>query len=106
AGVIARARAEGRRVIPVGTTALRLIETAAAGGGIAPWIGETDIFITPGYRFRVADGLITNFHLPRSTLIMLVAALMGLERTRAIYAHAIAAEYRFYSYGDGSLLIP
>ena len=98
--------AEGR-VIPVGTTALRLIETAAvAPGRVAPWAGETDIFIRPGYRFRVADGLMTNFHLPKSTLMMLVSALMGLERTRAIYRHAVAARYRFFSYGDASLLFP
>ncbi|HVH02014.1 MAG TPA: S-adenosylmethionine:tRNA ribosyltransferase-isomerase, partial [Amaricoccus sp.] len=95
------------RVIPVGTTALRLIETAATGPRrVAPWSGETDIFIRPGFEFRVADGLMTNFHLPKSTLLMLVAALMGLERTRAIYAHAVAARYRFFSYGDASLLFP
>ena len=98
--------AEGR-VIPVGTTALRLIETAAAGPGrVAPWVGETDIFIRPGYRFRVADGLMTNFHLPKSTLLMLVAALMGVERIREVYAHAIEERYRFFSYGDSSLLLP
>jgi S-adenosylmethionine:tRNA ribosyltransferase-isomerase len=95
------------RVIPVGTTALRLIETAAIGPGrVAPWSGETDIFIRPGFDFRVADGLMTNFHLPKSTLLMLVAALMGLDRTRAIYAHAVAARYRFFSYGDASILFP
>jgi S-adenosylmethionine:tRNA ribosyltransferase-isomerase len=94
-------------VIPVGTTALRLLETAATGPRrIAPWRGETEIFIRPGYVFRIADGLMTNFHLPRSTLMMLVAALMGLERIRAIYAHAVAARYRFFSYGDASLLLP
>lgn len=103
---IRAARAGGGRVIPVGTTALRVLETAAAGGDLAPWRGETDIFIRPGYAFRAADGLMTNFHLPRSTLIMLVAALMGLERIRAIYAHAIAEGYRFFSYGDSSLLLP
>lgn len=101
------ARAAGGRVIPVGTTALRLLETAATGPGrIAPWRGETDIFIRPGYAFRVTDGLMTNFHLPKSTLLMLVSALMGVERVRAIYAHAIAARYRFFSYGDSSLLLP
>ena len=95
------------RVIPVGTTALRLVETAAvAAGRVAPWRGETEIFIRPGFAFRVADGLMTNFHLPKSTLIMLVAALVGLERTRAIYAHAVAEHYRFFSYGDASLLLP
>ena len=94
-------------MIPVGTTALRLIESAARGSGaIAPFRGETDIFIRPGFAFRVADGLMTNFHLPRSTLMMLVSALMGVARIRAIYAHAIARDYRFFSYGDSSLLLP
>ncbi len=106
AETIARAKSEGRRVIPVGTTALRLIEAASASGTIAPWTGDTDIFITPGYRFRTADGLMTNFHLPRSTLMMLVSAMMGVERMRQVYAHAIANKYRFYSYGDSSLLLP
>ncbi|MFO1210247.1 MAG: tRNA preQ1(34) S-adenosylmethionine ribosyltransferase-isomerase QueA [Amaricoccus sp.] len=107
AAAIEDARAAGGRVIPVGTTALRLVETAAtAEGRIAPWVGETDIFIRPGYRFRIADGLMTNFHLPKSTLLMLVSALMGVERIRAIYAHAIAERYRFFSYGDSSLLLP
>jgi S-adenosylmethionine:tRNA ribosyltransferase-isomerase len=97
----------GGRVIPVGTTALRLIESAAvAPGQIAPWTGSTDIFIRPGYRFKIADALMTNFHLPKSTLMMLVSALMGLERMRAVYAHAIAQSYRFFSYGDASLLLP
>ncbi len=99
-------KARGGRVIAVGTTALRLIESAAAAGKIAVFKGETDIFIAPGYRFRVADGLMTNFHLPKSTLLMLVAAWVGLDRQRAIYAHAIAQEYRFFSYGDASLLFP
>jgi S-adenosylmethionine:tRNA ribosyltransferase-isomerase len=93
-------------VIPVGTTALRLIESAAHGGQIAPWQGETDIFIYPGYNFRVADALMTNFHLPKSTLMMLVSALMGADRIKTIYDHAIAQRYRFFSYGDSSLLIP
>lgn len=96
----------GHRVIPVGTTALRLIESAATDDGVAPWKAPTDIFITPGFRFRVADGLITNFHLPKSTLMMLVSAFMGVDRIRAIYDHAIAEEYRFFSYGDASLLLP
>ena len=101
------ARAEGRRVIAVGTTALRLLESAATGEGrVAPFSGETDLFIAPGFRFRAATGLMTNFHLPKSTLVMLVAALIGLERTRALYAHAIRERYRFYSYGDSSLLLP
>ena len=106
AAEIAATRAAGGRVIPVGTTALRLIESAARGGEIAPWRGETDIFITPGFEFRVADGLMTNFHLPKSTLMMLVSALMGVEEIRAIYSHAIAERYRFFSYGDASLLLP
>ena len=100
-------RAAGGRVIAVGTTSLRLIESAAGDDGvIAPFAGDTSIFITPGYRFRGIDGLITNFHLPRSTLFMLVSALMGRERMQAAYAHAIASRYRFYSYGDASLLLP
>jgi S-adenosylmethionine:tRNA ribosyltransferase-isomerase len=99
--------AAGGRVIAVGTTALRLLETAATGPRqIRPWVGETDIFIRPGHVFRAVDGLMTNFHLPRSTLIMLVAAFIGLERTRALYAHAVAERYRFFSYGDSSLLLP
>ena len=106
AETIATARAEGRRVIPVGTTALRLIETAAADGTPRPFRGETDIFIRPGYTFRATDALMTNFHLPKSTLMMLVSALMGVERMRQVYAHAIAENYRFFSYGDSSLLIP
>ncbi len=97
----------GARVIPVGTTALRLIESAAGADGILhPWEGETAIFIYPGYRFRVTDALMTNFHLPKSTLVMLVSALMGEARIRRIYAHAIVTGYRFFSYGDSSLLIP
>lgn len=106
AAEIAATRAAGGRVIPVGTTALRLIESAAASGTIRPWRGETDIFIYPGYRFRVADALMTNFHLPKSTLLMLVSALMGTDRMREIYAHALHEGYRFFSYGDASLLIP
>ncbi len=99
-------KAAGGRVIPVGTTALRLIESAAQGGQIQPWTGPTDIFITPGFEFQIADGLMTNFHLPKSTLMMLVSALMGVAEIRAIYAHAIAERYRFFSYGDSSLLLP
>lgn len=106
AAEIAATKAAGGRVIPVGTTALRLIETAARGGRIAAWQGETDIFIYPGFEFRVTDALMTNFHLPKSTLMMLVSALMGGERIRRIYAHAVAEGYRFFSYGDASLLIP
>lgn len=101
------ARAEGRRVIAVGTTSLRLLESAAGGDGrVVPFAGETDIFIRPGYRFRAIDGLMTNFHLPKSTLFMLVSALMGRERMLGAYAHAIREGYRFYSYGDASLLLP
>ena len=103
---IARTRQEGGRVIPVGTTALRLIETAARGGEIAPWTGDTDIFIYPGFTFRATDALMTNFHLPKSTLLILVSALIGHDRMNAIYAHAVAERYRFFSYGDSSLLIP
>ena len=100
-------RAAGGRVIAVGTTSLRLLESAATPEGlIAPFAGDTAIFITPGYRFRAIDGLLTNFHLPRSTLFMLVSALMGIERMQGAYAHAIAHDYRFYSYGDASLLLP
>ncbi len=101
------ARAAGGRIVAVGTTSLRLLESACGDDGlIRPFAGDTAIFITPGYRFRGIDGLLTNFHLPRSTLFMLVSALMGLERMQAAYAHAIAEEYRFYSYGDASLLLP
>ena len=100
------ARAKGHRIIPVGTTSLRLLESAAQSGELRPFSGPTDIFITPGYRFRAVDLLLTNFHLPRSTLFMLVGAFAGLERMKAAYAHAIAHDYRFYSYGDASLLFP
>ncbi len=100
-------RASGGRLIAVGTTSLRLLESAAGDdGAIRPFEGDTAIFITPGYRFKAIDGLLTNFHLPRSTLFMLVSALMGLDVMKAAYAHAIAAGYRFYSYGDASLLLP
>ncbi len=107
AAEIAATKAAGHRVIPVGTTALRLIESAAQKtGAIQPWEGETDIFIYPGFTFHVADALMTNFHLPKSTLMMLVSALMGQERMRRVYAHAVENRYRFFSYGDASLLIP
>jgi S-adenosylmethionine:tRNA ribosyltransferase-isomerase len=98
-------RAAGGRVIAVGTTSLRLLETASrATGTLQPFIGDTDIFITPGFRFRTVDMLMTNFHLPKSTLFMLVSAFSGLDTMKAAYAHAIASGYRFYSYGDSSLL--
>jgi S-adenosylmethionine:tRNA ribosyltransferase-isomerase len=100
-------RARGGRIIAAGTTSLRLLESAARDDGtIAPFEGDTAIFITPGYRFNAVGGLVTNFHLPKSTLFMLVSALMGRERMQAAYAHAIASGYRFYSYGDASLLLP
>ncbi len=102
-----QARASGGRLIAVGTTSLRLVESAAdEEGQIRPFEGDTAIFITPGYRFRAIDGLMTNFHLPRSTLFMLVSALMGLDVMKSAYAHAIGHGYRFYSYGDSSLLLP
>lgn len=107
AGRLNAARERGGRLIPVGTTSLRLLESAAdEAGQVRPFEGDTAIFITPGYCFRATDGLITNFHLPRSTLFMLASALMGLERMQAAYAHAIREGYRFYSYGDASLLLP
>jgi S-adenosylmethionine:tRNA ribosyltransferase-isomerase len=94
-------------VIPVGTTALRLVETAARETGqIAPWSGATDIFIYPGFEFHVTDALMTNFHLPKSTLIMLVSAFIGAERAKKLYTHAVCQRYRFFSYGDASFLIP
>jgi S-adenosylmethionine:tRNA ribosyltransferase-isomerase len=105
AGALNAVRRSGGRIVAVGTTSLRLLESARRRRRHAgPWSGATDIFITPGYRFRIVDALMTNFHLPRSTLFMLVAAFSGLERMRAAYAHAIATGYRFYSYGDASLL--
>lgn len=101
------ARKEGGRLIAVGTTSLRLLESATGDDGmIGEFSGDTDIFITPGYQFRAVDGLMTNFHLPKSTLVMLVSALMGRERMLSAYRHAIENEYRFYSYGDSSLLLP
>ena len=107
AAEIAATQAAGGRIIPVGTTALRLIESAAQPTGrIAPWRGTTDIFIYPGFGFNVTDALMTNFHLPKSTLMMLVSALIGADRIREIYAHAVHKKYRFFSYGDASLLIP
>ena len=108
ATAIARTRAAGGRVVAVGTTSLRALESAALraspGASIAAASGETDLFVTPGFRFRVVDLLLTNFHLPKSTLLMLVSAFAGMERIRALYAHAIAERYRFFSYGDAMLL--
>lgn len=104
AAAINLAKAEGRRVIPVGTTALRTLESMAQGEGVRTGTMDTDIFITPGYEFRVTDALMTNFHLPKSTLFMLVSALAGLDRMQAAYAHAIARNYRFFSYGDACLI--
>ena len=107
AAEITATKQAGGRIIPVGTTALRLIETAArTTGRVQAWRGPTDIFIYPGFRFAVTDALMTNFHLPKSTLLMLVSALMGVERMRHVYAHAVSNGYRFFSYGDSSLLIP
>jgi S-adenosylmethionine:tRNA ribosyltransferase-isomerase len=103
AGRLNAVRAAGRRIVAVGTTALRILETAAAGGRLAAFAGETTIFITPGHRFAVVDALVTNFHLPRSTLVMLVAAFSGHETQKSAYAHAIGRHYRFYSYGDAGL---
>jgi S-adenosylmethionine:tRNA ribosyltransferase-isomerase len=104
---IAQTKAEGGRVIPVGTTSLRILETAAmATGQVTEWAGDTDIFIKPGFKFHVTDGLITNFHLPKSTLLMLVSALIGTQQVRKVYQSAISRRYRFFSYGDGSLLLP
>jgi S-adenosylmethionine:tRNA ribosyltransferase-isomerase len=106
AAALNRVRATGRRLVAVGTTSLRLLEAAARSGEIEPWRGPTDIFITPGYRFRTVDALMTNFHLPRSTLFMLVAAFSGLDAMKEAYAYAVASGYRFYSYGDACLLFP
>ncbi|MDE1968841.1 MAG: S-adenosylmethionine:tRNA ribosyltransferase-isomerase, partial [Alphaproteobacteria bacterium] len=96
----------GGRIVAVGTTSVRLLESAATDGTLKPFEGETKLFITPGYRFHAVDVLFTNFHLPRSTLFMLVSAFAGLERMKRAYAHAVAAGYRFFSYGDVCLLLP
>ncbi len=103
---VARTRERGGRVVAVGTTVVRALETAARTGALEPFVGETDIFIYPGYRFRVVDALITNFHLPESTLIMLVSAFAGRERVLAAYRHAVAERYRFFSYGDAMFIHP
>jgi S-adenosylmethionine:tRNA ribosyltransferase-isomerase len=106
-GAIAEARARGGRVIAVGTTVVRALESAAlSGSGPVPWAGDTRLFIRPGFPFQVVDGLLTNFHLPESTLLMLVCALAGRERVLAAYAHAVRARYRFFSYGDAMLVTP
>ncbi|MEN0002389.1 MAG: S-adenosylmethionine:tRNA ribosyltransferase-isomerase, partial [Pseudomonadota bacterium] len=105
ANLINQTKERGGRVVAVGTTSLRLLETAASNDGmVTGWAGSTDIFITPGYRFKCPDMLMTNFHLPRSTLMMLVSAFAGMDEMRAAYDHAIKSDYRFYSYGDASLL--
>ena len=101
---VERACANGGRVVAVGTTSVRSLETAAAGGELKPYTGDTNLFIRPGYEFRVIDALVTNFHLPESTLLMLVCAFTGYERTLAAYRHAVAARYRFFSYGDAMFL--
>jgi len=102
---VERTRSRGGRVIAVGTTAVRSLETAAAGGTLEPYAGDSRIFIYPGYQFRVIDGLLTNFHLPESTLLMLVCALAGTDQTLAAYQHAVAMAYRFFSYGDAMLVL-
>lgn len=102
---VERARERGGRVVAVGTTAVRALETAARKGTLQPFSGDTSIFIYPGYRFRAIDGLITNFHLPESTLLMLVCALAGTERILAAYRHAVTHRYRFFSYGDAMLIL-
>jgi S-adenosylmethionine:tRNA ribosyltransferase-isomerase len=100
-------RRAGGRIVAVGSTSLRILESAADDqGAIRPFTGDTTLFVTPGYRFRAIDAMLTNFHLPRSTLFMLVAAFAGLDRMKRAYAHAIEAGYRFYSYGDACLLLP
>ncbi len=103
---VGRARARGGRVVAVGTTVVRALETAARGGALAPYAGETDLFILPGFEFRVVDALVTNFHLPESSLLMLVAAFAGREATLAAYRHAVAERYRFFSYGDAMFVTP
>ncbi|MGD9599594.1 MAG: tRNA preQ1(34) S-adenosylmethionine ribosyltransferase-isomerase QueA [Steroidobacteraceae bacterium] len=103
---VARARAAGRRVVAVGTTVARALESAAAGGALAPFHGETRLFVHPGYRFRAIDALVTNFHLPESTLLMMVSAFAGRDHVLAAYAHAVAARYRFFSYGDAMFVTP
>jgi S-adenosylmethionine:tRNA ribosyltransferase-isomerase len=99
-------KARGGRVVAVGTTTVRALETAARGGSLAPFVGETRLFILPGFKFRVVDAVITNFHVPRSSLLMLVAAFAGRECVLSAYRHAVAERYRFFSYGDAMLVLP
>jgi len=106
AETIRRVRATGGRIVAIGTTVMRALETASnEKGAITPYDGEATLYITPGYRFRLADAMLTNFHLPRTTLLMLVSAFTGIERLRAVYAEAIEERYRFYSYGDAMLIL-
>ena len=103
--VVNRAKAAGKKIIAVGTTSLRLLETAGDDNGVLhPFTGETDIFITPGYKFKIIDNIVTNFHLPKSTLFMLICAIAGTDRMKAAYRHAMEKGYRFYSYGDSCFL--
>ena len=105
AAALRACRERGGRVVAVGTTAVRVLETAAASGSIQPWSGETELFIYPGYAFRIVDALVTNFHLPRTSLLCLVSAFAGVDLIRQAYTTAIAQEYRFYSYGDAMLIL-
>lgn len=104
AGIINAARRDGGRIIAVGTTSVRVLESVAADSGVAAYSGQTNLFITPGYKFKLTDAMVTNFHLPRSTLLALVAAFAGLENIFAAYRHAVESRYRFYSYGDAMLI--
>ena len=103
---VARCRAAGGRVVAVGTTSVRALETAARGGALAPFAGDSRLFIYPGFEFRVVDAIVTNFHLPESSLLMLVSAFAGREATLAAYRHAVARRYRFFSYGDAMFVTP
>jgi S-adenosylmethionine:tRNA ribosyltransferase-isomerase len=103
---VAATRARGGRVIAVGTTVVRALESAAGGGALAPYVGDSSLFIVPGFRFRIADAIVTNFHLPESTLLMLVSAFAGREAVLAAYRHAVAGQYRFFSYGDAMFITP
>jgi S-adenosylmethionine:tRNA ribosyltransferase-isomerase len=103
---VAATRASGGRIIAVGTTVVRALESAAGGGALAPYVGDSSLFIVPGFRFRIVDAMVTNFHLPESTLLMLVSAFAGREAVLAAYAHAVAEQYRFFSYGDAMFVTP